>query len=184
MNIYVDATTLIALGEVGDLDLLPLLDGDLRIHRPVADEVTTEPSKSNLQRFCDRHRLSLVSVGGNLLQEAKDAKEEAQRILDEDEGNGDVAIIKSVLLGDYKGLESAVISDDRRPRTVAEGLKARVTGTIGVVVRAVAEGDLTEREAKDLVRRLDGRGLHTTGELREKADGLIEEAAQENGDED
>lgn len=184
MNVYVDATTLIALGEVGELDLLTLLDGDLRIHRPVADEVTTEPSKSNLQRFCDRHRLSLVSVGGNLLQEAKDAKEEAQRILDEDEVNGDVVMIKSVLLGEYKGLGSAVVSDDRRLRTVAEGLGAHVTGTIGVVVRAVAEGELTEQEAKDLVRRLDSRGLHMTGELRERADELIEDAARENGDGD
>ena len=182
MNVYVDATTLIALGEVDELDLLTTLDDDLRIHRPVADEVTTEPSKSNLQRFRDRHRLSSVSVGGNLLQEAQDAKEEAQRILDEDEVNGDVAIIKGVLLGEHKGLESAVVSDDRRLRTVAEGLGARVTGTIGVVVRSVAEGRLTEQEAKDLVRRLDSRGLHMTGELRERADDLIEDSARESED--
>ena len=82
-----------------------------------------------------------------------------------------------------KGIDSAVISDDRRLRTVAEGLGVRVTGTIGVVVRAVAEGRLTEGEAKDLVRRLDSRGHHTTGELREKADELIEDVARENGDE-
>jgi len=183
VNIYLDATTLIALGEVDELDLLTSFDGDLCIRKPVADEVTIEPSNNNLQRFRDRHRLPLVSVGGNVLQESQNAKEEAQRILDEDEVNGDVAIIQSVLLGEYKGLESAVVSDALRLRTVAEGLGAHVTGTIGVVVRAVAEGELTEQEAKELVRRLDSRGLHTTGELREKADELIEKAARENEDE-
>ncbi|MEF8841486.1 MAG: hypothetical protein V5A62_07635 [Haloarculaceae archaeon] len=35
-----------------------------------------------------------------------------------------------------------------------------------------------------LVRRLDSGGLHMTGELREKADELIEDPTRENGGED
>lgn len=183
MNIYVDATTLIALGEVGELKLLTSFDGDLRVLTSVADEVTTEPAESNLQTFRNRHGLSSASVGGYLLEEAREAREKAQRILDEDEMNGDVAILTRIIQLENKGIDSALVSDDRRLRTVAEGLGARVTGTIGVVVRAVAEGDLSEQDAKALVRRLDSKGLHMTGELRERADELIEDAARESGDE-
>ena len=183
MNVYVDATTLIALGEVGELDLLTTLDGRLCILSPVEDEVTTEPADSNLRRFMTRSPVSLSGVSVHIFDETQEAKEEAQRILGEDEMNGDLAIVTMIVRLENKGIDSAVISDDRRLRTVAEGLGVRVTGTIGVVVRAVAEGRLTEGEAKDLVRRLDSRGLHMTGELRERADELIENAARENEDE-
>ena len=71
----------------------------------------------------------------------------------------------------------AVVSDDRRVRTVAEGLGATVTGTSGVVVRTAVEYELAAKEAKTLVRRIDSGGPHPTGGLREEADGLIEAAA-------
>lgn len=179
MKIYVDATTLIALGEVGELDLLTSFDGELRLLTPVNEEITTEPARSSLSEQIERMDVLVVGLG-DLLKETKDVKEEAKRILDEETVNGEVAILTKVIQSRRKGVDVAVASDDRRLRTVAEGLGARVTGTIGVVVRAVAEGRLTEQEAKELVRRLDSRGLHMTGELREKADELIEDAAGEN----
>jgi hypothetical protein len=37
---------------------------------------------------------------------------------------------------------------------------------------------MTEEDGKDLVRRVDSHGLHMTGELREKAYELVEEAAR------
>ncbi|WP_193361366.1 hypothetical protein [Halococcus hamelinensis] len=69
-----------------------------------------------------------------------------------------------------------MVSDDRRVRTIADGLGAIATGTVGVVVRAVDEG-LPPDDAKDLTRAIDRHGLHMTGELRETADELIEDAA-------
>ncbi|WP_254524428.1 DUF3368 domain-containing protein [Natrinema caseinilyticum] len=69
-----------------------------------------------------------------------------------------------------------VVSDDRRVRTVARGLGATVTGTIGVIVRATEEG-LPESDAKAIVRRLDEHGLHMTAELRDTANELVDEAA-------
>ena len=183
MKIFLDATTLIALGEIGELELLTSFDGELWLLTPVNQEVTTEPARSNLSERIERTDVLIVGLGA-LLEEAKDAKEEAKRILDEETVNGDVAIITKVIQSRRKEVDVAIVSDDRRLRTVAEGLGARVTGTIGIVVRTVAEGRLTEQEGKDLVRRLDSRGLHMTGELRERADRLIEDATRENGDED
>ena len=182
MKIFVDATTLIALDEVGELDLLTSFDGELRIPEAVVDEVTTEPAEENLQRFVNRNQILTPELPDPLSRGLREAKEKAERILDEDEINGDVVILMAVLGHEEGGNDVALVSDDRRLRTVAEGLGTRVTGTIGVVVRAVADGELAEQEAKDLVRCLDSRGLHMTGELREKADELIEDAARENED--
>ncbi|MEF8791933.1 MAG: hypothetical protein V5A61_17520 [Haloarculaceae archaeon] len=184
MNIYLDATTIIALGEVGELDLLTSFDGTLWLLNPVSNEVEAEPARSNLVELIEQMDVLIAGLGDDLLDENRDARDEAKRVLDEEAVNGDVAILTKVIGSRRKGVDIAVVSDDHRLRTVAEGLGARVTGTIGVVVRAVAEGELTEQEAKDLVRRLDSRGLHMTGELREKADELIEDTARDGERED
>jgi predicted nucleic acid-binding protein len=57
---------------------------------------------------------------------------------------------------------------------VSEGFGATVTGTVGVIVRGVSEG-MSEKDAKETVRLIDGNGLHMTAELREKAYELIDE---------
>jgi predicted nucleic acid-binding protein len=184
VNIYLGPMTLTALGEVDELDLLASFDGDLRLLSQVVDEVTTEPARSNLFEQIGRVDVEIGDFGGDPFREVGDAKEEAKRALNEETVNGDVAIVARVIQLRRKDTEVAIVSDDRRLRTVAEGLGARVTGTIGVIISAVVGGDLTEQAAKDLVRRLDSRGLHVTGELVRKADELTEDAAGKNGGED
>ena len=175
MEIYVDATTLIALESVGELELLTNFEGDLVIPQAVADEIREERAERNVQRL-------LRSDSASMKTEANAAGEHQQSAIDvlgDAEWNGDVAIVAAVLRARERDEPIAVVSDDRRVRTVAEGFDATVTGTIGVVVRAVDEGS-PPGEAKSLVRRLDSNGLHLTGELRETADRLIDEAAKEN----
>jgi predicted nucleic acid-binding protein len=172
VRILVDATTLIALGTVGELDLLTELDGELCVPHLAYEEVTTEPTRTNLDRFCrDRYDDRVVE----LLQPTA-AADRGCDVLGDDEPSGDAQIIGRVAATREAGEPVGVVSDDRRVRTVARGLGATVTGTIGVVVRAVEDG-LPPDEAKELVRRLDAHGLHMTGELRETADELIENAA-------
>lgn len=176
--ILVDATTLIALGKIGELDLLLCFDDQLCIPLEVASEVTTEPANTNLERL----RSSDV-VNEDFVGSAETATQKAQEILGETELNGDVAIISRVLvltgtLGNLN-VRASVVSADRRVRTVARGLGATVTGTIGVIVRAVEDQGMTADEGRDLVRRVDGHGLHMTGELREKAYELVEDAAND-----
>lgn len=186
MSIYVDATTLIALGNVGELELLTNFDRRIVVVPAVAEEISTEPAKSNLERFTQSDCVSFRSENPFIEQWIGDAKQ----ILGESVRNGDAEVIAGVLngrslahSGDVPvGSRAAVVSDDRRVRTVAESLGATVTGTIGVVVRAVHEG-MDPDEAKELVRRLDSQGLHMTGELREKAYRLVDEAAEKREDE-
>lgn len=174
MRIHVDATTLIGLGTIGELDLLTTFDGELVVAPAVGDEVTTEPARTNLERFTDdADPVAPVSVDEHAL-------EDARRILGEeanDEDGGDVQLIAAVI-AEESG-EVAIVSDDRRVRTTARSLGAEVTGTIGVVVRAVEAGR-SGAEGKAIVRRLDSHGLHMTGELRETAIDLVDAAAERN----
>lgn len=176
MNVYVDASTSIALGTVGELDTLCVLDGDLVVPEPVREEVTTEPANENLERFLetpanDSHPETVQTVL------AASTRDRAKAVLDEPEANGDVEIVGGVLAHVDSDDPVGVVSDDRRVRTVTDGLGATVTGTIGVVVRTVEDGERTAEAAKQLIRRIDDRGLHMTGELRERAYELVEDAA-------
>lgn len=168
-RIYVDATTLIALGAIGELDLLSSFDGTLVVLPSIHEEVTTEPASANVERFLDRDDVDDTSPG----TAAHD--ERAMEILGESGLNGDVRLLAAMLAHVASDEPVAVVSGDRRLRTVGGGLGARITGTIGVIVRAVEEG-LSVEEAKTLVRRVDEQGLHMTAELREAAYDLIEEA--------
>jgi len=172
MTVYVDATTLIALGSVDALDLLKVLDSEIVILDRISSEVTTEPARTALQRFREETDL------GSPTAIDEGTVEQAQTMLGEPGQNGDVALIARVLAHDSDHI--AVVTDDQRVRTLAQTLGATVTGTVGIVVRAVAAGRLTAGEAKELIRRLDSRGLHMTGELREQADRLITDAAADD----
>lgn len=167
MRVYVDATTIIALGGVDRLELLEELDGDLGVFDRVAEEVTLEPAATNLETWLDSggHR----TAGKSLEKQLSRARE----VLDEPEENGDVYLVAAALADE----DAAVVSDDRRVRTVCRGFGAKVTGTYGVVVRAVAEG-LPPEEAKEVVREIDRQGLHSTADLREKVFEMIEEASE------
>lgn len=130
--------------------------------------MTTEPARTNLDRFVDRENV-LTSLNVTV------DDERAMAVLDESEVTGDVRLVGAVLAHTAADEAVGVVSDDRRVQTVAGGLGADVTGTIGTIVRAVEEG-LSETEAKAVVRRVDEHGVHMTAELRAKAAELVEDA--------
>ncbi|MGA9399402.1 hypothetical protein [Haladaptatus sp.] len=172
-----DATTLIALGTVGELDLVTHFDGIPVVLPTVRGEITTEPERTNIDRLVSNHGVETDAcrqVGPNISTD--EFHSQAQDILGESEQNGDVAIVASVLARTDVDLPIGIVSDDQRVRTVSRGLGATVTGTVGVIVRAVDE-ELSAEAGKEIVRDVDGHGLHMTGELREKAFDLIDDAA-------
>lgn len=168
MTVYVGPTPLYDLGQVGEVDLLAAFDGDLAIPDAVAAEVTAEPAATNVERFCEEHAVETGPLD-------TDYAERARSVLDETDHFADVRVVEGVLDATAADEPVGVVADDRRLRAVCEGLGATVTGTFGVVVRAAAEDKyLTKTQAKRIVRRLDSHGLHTTGELRERAVGVDE----------
>jgi predicted nucleic acid-binding protein len=173
MDVCLDVTTLIALGAIGELDLLSRFDGQVVIAETVAAEVNTEPARTNLQRFCTEAEVDRRSLDATF----DDPIAESKRVLDEEDLNGDVVIVAAVLADTAQSVPIGVVSDDRRVRTVARGLGATVTGTIGVV-RAVEEGMALE-DVKRLLERIDEQGLHMTAELRETVYRLVEHAVDD-----
>ena len=183
MEICVDATTLIALGHAGHLALLEHFDGRCVVPETVAAEVTTQPASTRVQTLIESDAdgeggFADLRASAEFPQEHLDT---AIDVLGENDITGDTEIVASVLWLRDKDDPVAVVSDDRRVRTVAGDFGATVTGTIGVVVRAVHEG-LSGDEAKSIVREIDSQGLHLTGELRDTAFDLIDEAAGADSD--
>lgn len=168
-RVFLDATTLIALGTIGELDRVTNLSGEPVVLPAVQKEVSTEPANTNLSRFIDRWEVVTTDP------HADDRLQQAMEVLGETTANGDVHLIAAVLAYTADNEAVGLVSDDRRVRTTARGLGATVTGTIGIIVRSVVEG-LDRDEAYALVDQLDAHGLHMTGSLRDKAYSLIDDA--------
>lgn len=171
--IVVDATTLISLGSIGELRLLKNFTGERVVLPAVKSEVDTEPARSNLEQFLARGETLAVPW------EYEPELSRAKSVLGESERNGDVEIVAAVLAVRDSEETVGVVSDDRRLRNTTEAFGAIVTGTLGVVVRAVEEGMKAEAGIK-LIDRLDTRGLHLTGELRKRAESMVREAASDS----
>jgi len=116
-RIFLDATTLIALGTIGELEHLTSFAGDLVVLPAVQNEVTTEPAQTNLTRFIEQYEVETTDpVVDDHLQEAKEVLGEVEKI-------GDVYLIGAVLGYTADDLPIGIVSDDRRVRTTARGLE-------------------------------------------------------------
>lgn len=166
-----DATTLIALGTVGELGILTTLDGPLAVLSPIADEVTTEPARTNLDRFLDHDAVERCETV------PPDRIDQAQDLLGDTTPTGDVHLIAVVLAETAGDRPVGVVSDDRRVRPTARGLGATVSGTLGVIVHAVEQG-MDPDDARDVLDRVDAHGLHLTGDLRARVADRIDDPAE------
>lgn len=165
-RIYVGPTTLYDLGQVGELDLLTVLDGELVIPEPVAAEMTVEPVETALAEFLEEESIA-TDTDEATLDAAKD-------VLDVEAVTATAAVVAGVLAHADADDRTAVgvVSEDARLRSIAEGFGASTTSSFGVVVRAaLADTTLKTSHVKRIVRRMDSHGLHMTGELRELAVG-------------
>jgi len=168
MAIYVDATPLYDLGQIGELELLDAFDGNIAIPQAVIDEITVEPAATNLARFLDENEIETEPDVAGYLDDAK-------RLLNEPTQTSDVALVACLLAVRDRGEDAALVSDDTRLRAVADGLGATVTGTFGVTTRAAVDSKyFPATQAKRVIRRTDHHGVQMTGQLRERAIGEVD----------
>ncbi|MFB6074606.1 MAG: hypothetical protein ABEJ89_06305 [Haloarculaceae archaeon] len=171
-RVYVGPVSAYDLGQVGELGLLEAFDGTAVVTDAVREAVDVEPAASNLAAFSE----------GRPGSEADDEhRERARAVL----GSADAATddaTASVLAGVFADRDPedrtavGVVAEDRRLRRLADGFRATVTSSFGVVVRAAVEDRYLKRShARRIVRRMDQHGLHTTGELRARAVGDLGE---------
>jgi len=165
-RIYVGPTAIYDLGMVGELDLLTSLDGTLVVPDEVAAEVDVEPARTALETFLDDEPIETDTDIAAL--------DRARKVLGDDAPTASAAVVAGLIA--HRDPEDrtavAVVSEDRRLRRVGQGFGASVTSSFGVVIRAaLSTPSIKPGYVKRIVKRMDGHGLHMTGEMRERAVG-------------
>jgi len=140
-SIVIDTSSLIALERINLLEILCQLYKELLVPESVIKEF------GNISLPC----LSIRKIESNLLK---------LLITDLNLGKGEAEVIA---LANQKGL--TVVIDDSKARKVAENMGLKLTGTIGVLMRAEKEGLIVS--APDKVKELKEKGFYVSEELFE-----------------
>jgi len=168
-TLLVDASVWITLTVVGALEHLYALDGDIVVPAAVSDEVSGEPARSALSNARTNETVHVVPID----QGVEDAAIQLGAEPGSDPG-GDSELLALAMERD----DSIVISDDKPLRKTCKTLSIPVSGSIGVLLRAVERGDLDTEVAKDKLYAMDEVGARMSASLIKRAESLIEEANQ------
>ncbi len=154
----VNSTVIIALGNIGKLDLLRPFS--LLIPEKVIAEITKEPAKSELKK-----------LGFKTIVPGENARKRAMEILQDSVESGDTDIVATLL----ENPSEVVATDDRRLRVVCRSLGGKVTGTLGIVIYSAKVGRISKKEAYEVLKMLDKTGFRMSLELYEKVREIIED---------
>lgn len=171
--LLVDASVVITLAEIGTLGLLRDLDGRVEVPRRVVEEVTSRPAASDLDRALGDWIERRDTGSGSWEELLESAATHLGRSEDASDWGGDVALLASALRSE----DTVVVTDDKPLRQTCKALSIPVSGSIGVLVRAVERGDLAEDEAKAKLEAMDEVGARLSASLYRKAERMIEDAA-------
>jgi predicted nucleic acid-binding protein len=153
MWVISDNSALSALAEMGWLEVLPKIFGEITIPASVAAESLHPGAPEALREWIGSSPdwLTVVPDPLTLLEET--------RVL----GAGESA---AITLAWMRRSESFLILDEKRGRTVAKALGLRMTGLLSILVEAAAIGDL---ELEDAMHRLQVTGFRLSKALIEEA---------------
>lgn len=102
------------------------------------------------------------------------AQEKARTHLNTEDGNsGDTELLGWAI--SMSGI-NVVVTDDKPLRKTCKAFSIPVSGSIGVLVRAVERGGLDADVAKDKLYAMDEVGARLSASLIKRAESLIEEA--------
>ncbi len=154
MIVVANAGPLIALAQIGRLDLLPALYGEIRIPRAVWMEVVTH----------GREQVGAAAVSSATWIEVADVRDQvALRLLRErlDEGESAAILLAIELRADL------LLIDEARGRRIAEARGLNKTGTVGTLVLAKQQGLV--QAITPLLDSLTTSGFHMSDELYQTA---------------
>lgn len=173
-TVLVDASVFITLAEVGLLDQLRSLSGDVVLPTAVQREITDDPAETALERAMT------VEARWIRVDDSPDETtlERAAAHLDrqstESGPSGDVALLAHAMVV----AEPVVVTDDKPLRKGCRALSVPVSGSIGVLVRAVERGDIDADEAKENLYAMDEVGARLSASLVRRAERLIDDARE------
>lgn len=182
--LLVDASVFITLAEIDAVSLLRHLRGEQKVPTPVAREIADPPASELLADADWISRSRVVGPVQSPEMEAAQHRAEAHlgREAEPDSSDGDVALLTSALLhAETYGRDVVVLADDKPLRKTCKALSIPVSGSIGVLIRAVERGDLPPEAAQENLYAMDEVGARLSASLVKRAERMIDEAA-ENGD--
>jgi predicted nucleic acid-binding protein len=169
-TLLVDTSVFITLSGIDSVALLTGLAGDLAVPGAVAEEITDEPATSALARVRAEGDVTVVHASDRI-----DDAASYLGVTDPSGTSGDVALLSVALTRE----SPVVVTDDRPLRKTCKALSIPVSGSIGVLIRAVERGDIGAQAATEKLYAMDEVGARLSASLVRKAERLIEDAAGE-----
>jgi predicted nucleic acid-binding protein len=142
----VDSTVLIALGNLGKIQLI----NNCKIPEKVLEEISHDPTKN-----------ALLHLTYQKVIPSKNSQKKSLNILGDKFESGDSDIV--AILIDIPS--SIIATDDRRLRNVCRALGGKVTGTLGIIMNALKEEKISKKEALALISTLHNIGFRMSLEL-------------------
>lgn len=180
-TILTDASVVVRLSEVGELSLLRVIDGRVIVPEAVDREVRDDPGVSRLSTAVTNGWINIADLPP--LTELRDAAnhlgaEHTARLPETADENdvrveGDTALLAHALSARQ---EVVVASDDKPLRETCQALSIPVTGSIGILVRAVELGSIDTETAVDRLYAMDEVGERLSASLIRRGERLIEAA--------
>jgi predicted nucleic acid-binding protein len=168
-TVLVDASVFITLADTGSAALLAGLDGSVVVPDRVRQESTSDPAAKVLSdAIADGWVTRPQSVSDAAVEEAA-----SHLGRPDEELRGDAVLLAHALVA----ADPVVVTDDKPLRQTCKALSIPVSGSIGVLVRAVERGDIDAADATDTLYAMDEVGARFSASLVRKAERLIDDAA-------
>ena len=146
-----NTTSIIALSEIGRLNLLKDLFSKIYIPQAVFDEIKNEPAYTMVRD--NRDWIEIVDINAD------------QDIMKMYKSKLHAGEVESIVLAQSIGAD-LIILDDYAARKTAQYLGLCITGTMGVLIKAKQEG-LIDR-VKPLIEGLIGHGLFISDRVKQE----------------
>ena len=146
-KVVANTTPLIALADVGQLELLHQLYGEILIPSAVLSEVLSEPAKTQVHTADWIKVIDIQNLTSKSLFSARLHLGEIEVILLAQEQEADL-----------------VLMDDNAAKKTAKFLGLNVTGTLGILIRSKKEGLITA--VKPIMENLIADGLYVDDKTR------------------
>ena len=140
MSVWIDASTIIALDTIGEIDLLRRTMGGVAVTPKIADEVLTERASSSL-RYAVGTWIKMVPVRG-------DSRRWRRLGL----GEGEASLFLTPR-------EDILVLDDRVARQLARAEGRPFTGLLGLLMEAVRAEVINRAQALEMLDRLAQSGF-------------------------
>ncbi len=149
MIVVSDTTPLISLLKIGRIDLLEKLFGQVFIPQAVFEELTRD-ERFEVEANQIRQKQFIIV---KMVQNPK-AASILKRATGLDQGESEAIVLTDELMADL------LLMDEAKGRTVSSQMGLKIMGTIGLLMAAYEEKELTADEVKVCIEGLQNAGRH------------------------